>query len=136
METSLLLLLGLVVACAIYLVWLPQQLERSRGERRARAERLLAEMLTDEERSQLGQQGYLEVRSPNLDGRVYRIPRVRGSVGVYEAGAAVAHLCVQPLEPVPDADVVLIHKLMIEGDEREYLRTANHLRLPYRSCRD
>ena len=27
---------------------------------------------------------------------------------------------------VPDADVVVMHKLMIEGNEREYLRRANY----------
>jgi hypothetical protein len=34
-------------------------------------------------------------------------------------------LCVQPIDPVPDGDVVMMHKLMIEGNEEEYLRIAN-----------
>jgi hypothetical protein len=35
-------------------------------------------------------------------------------------------LCLQPVEPLPEGDVVLMHKLMIEANEQEYLRTANH----------
>ncbi len=36
-------------------------------------------------------------------------------------------LCVQPASNgLPDADVVLMHKLLIESDERAYLLTANH----------
>ncbi|MDP9382063.1 MAG: hypothetical protein M3Q29_18355 [Chloroflexota bacterium] len=34
-------------------------------------------------------------------------------------------LCVQPVERMPHADVVLTHKLMIEGNEQEYLRGAD-----------
>jgi hypothetical protein len=31
------------------------------------------------------------------------------------------------LERVPDADIVAMHKLMIEADEETYLQTANQL---------
>jgi precorrin-3B methylase len=31
----------------------------------------------------------------------------------------------QTLEAVPDADIVVMHKLMIEADEETYLQTAN-----------
>jgi hypothetical protein len=34
-------------------------------------------------------------------------------------------LCVQSVEPIPDGDAILMHKLMIEGDEAAYLRIAN-----------
>jgi hypothetical protein len=34
-------------------------------------------------------------------------------------------LCVQPIEYLPDADVVVLHKLMIEADEENYLLRAN-----------
>jgi hypothetical protein len=46
-------------------------------------------------------------------------------VKVYEGGVPIMALCVQPVDPVPDGDVVLMHKLMIEGNEEEYLRIAN-----------
>jgi hypothetical protein len=100
---------------------------------RERAETLLAEMLSEEEYCLLGRKGYLEVSSPSIPERVYRIPRYRGRIHVYEDNRAVMSLCVQPIELVPDADVVLIHKLMIEGNEQEYLRTANRFEVtPFR----
>jgi hypothetical protein len=100
---------------------------------RARAEQLLAEMLTEEEYQQLGRRGYVEVKSPSVEGRVYRIPKYRGRIHVYEHDRAVMSLCVQPVQLVPDADVVLIHKLMIEGNEEEYLRIANRFEVtPFR----
>ena len=34
-------------------------------------------------------------------------------------------LCVQPVESLPDADVVVLHKLMIEANEESYLQKAN-----------
>ncbi len=90
-----------------------------------RAEALLQELLTEEEYRQLERRGYLEVRSPSRPQRVYRIPRHQGQVKVYEGGVPVMALCVQSTEPMPDGDVVLMHKLMIEGNEDEYLRVAN-----------
>lgn len=100
---------------------------------KARAEQMLAEMLSPEEYTQLGRRGYLEVPSPNVPGRIYRIPKYRGRVHMYDGGKAVLSLCVQPVELVPDADVVLIHKLMIEGNEQEYLRLANRFEVtPFR----
>ena len=94
-------------------------------EAQERAESLLREMLTEEEYRQLDRRGYLEVRSPSHADRVYRIPRHQGQVKVYEGGAPVMALCVQPVEPIPEADTILMHKLMIEGNEEEYLRLAN-----------
>lgn len=94
-------------------------------EAELRAEALLREMLSDDEYRRLAREGFLEVRSPNLPGRVYHIPRHQGRVHVYERGRPVMKLCVQPTKPIPDADIVVMHKLMIEGNEHEYLRVAN-----------
>jgi hypothetical protein len=44
---------------------------------------------------------------------------------VIEHGIHKANLCLQPKDAVPDADIVVIHKLMIEADEETYLQTAN-----------
>ena len=96
-----------------------------REEAERRAEELLQSHLTPDEYHQLITQGYLRVQSPSVPNRTYLIPRYRGLVRVYEQGRAVKRLCVGPVESVPDADVVLMHKLMIEGNETEYLRTAN-----------
>ena len=94
-------------------------------EAQERAEALLRDLLTEEQYRQLGRRGYLEVSSPSRPRRVYRVPRHQGQVKVYEDGVAIMALCVQPIEPVPDGDVVVMHKLMIEGNEEEYLRIAN-----------
>ncbi len=90
-----------------------------------RAHDLLMSLITYEEFAQLIQHEYLEVRSPSDPRRVYRIPAHGGQVTVYEDGRAKMRLCVGPLRPVPDDDVVAMHKLMIEGNEREYLARAN-----------
>jgi hypothetical protein len=101
--------------------WLP-------AERRATL--LLREMLTSEEFRQLTWLGYIDVPSPSDRNRTYRVPRTRGYVQVIEGGRATMRLCLQPTERIPDADVVLLHKFMIEANEATYLDKAN--KFPYR----
>jgi len=103
-----------------------QQLEAER-----RADQLLQEMLQPNQGDDLEQRGYLEIPSPCRQGRTYRVPRGRGMVSVYEDGRAVMSLCVQPIEWIPASDVVLMHKLMIEGNEEYYLKTANQFEPGY-----
>jgi hypothetical protein len=103
--------------------WLPMRAQ-IRAARRARA--LLRDLLTEREYRTLTRHGYLEVASPSNAQRVYRIPGGGGLVRVYDGGTAVMDLCLQPAEPLPEGDVVLLHKLMIEGNEQEYLARANH----------
>ncbi len=98
----------------------------NKQEAEQKAEQLLKILLSSDQHSQLSRKGYIEVQSGMYPYRTYRIPRHRGSVEVYEMGRLVMSLCVQPTEVVPDADVVVMHKLMIEGNEREYLRRANY----------
>ncbi len=81
---------------------------------------------SDNQYQQLIKSGYLEVASPNFDSRIYRIPGSGGLVKVFERGNAIMELCLQPAEPLPDGDVVVMHKLMIEANEQEYLQKANH----------
>lgn len=92
---------------------------------RERADALLRELLTEGEYAQLTRRGYLEVRSPAQPQRTYRVPRHQGQVEVRERGIPIMRLCVQAVEPIPDGDAVLMHKLMIEGNEAAYLRIAN-----------
>jgi hypothetical protein len=92
----------------------------------SRAKALLREMLSENQYQQLVKFGYLEVPSPGYDSRIYRIPGSGGLVKVYERGCPVMELCLQPAEPLPDGDVVVMHKLMIEANEQEYLQRANH----------
>ena len=90
------------------------------------AETLLHASLTPSEYRQLSVNSYLDVPSPSREGRFYRIPRGPGQVLVYEDGHVCERLCVQPVENLPEADVILAHKLLIEADESTYLQTANH----------
>jgi hypothetical protein len=100
---------------------------RVRAEAERRAEQLIRDILSEGEFQQLIKRGYLEVRSPSFPGRVYLIPARQGPVTVCEQGKPTLRLCVQCVERVPDYDTVAMHKLMIEGDEREYLRIANRV---------
>ncbi len=100
-------------------------------EAEKRAESLLQEMLGPEQTRSLDTRGYLEVVSPSRSNRIYRVPRGRGMVSVYEDGRAVMSLCVQPVEWIPGADVVLMHKLMIEANEEDYLKIANQFEPGY-----
>ena len=91
-----------------------------------RADALLRQVLDSEAYQRLVRCGYLDVSSPTIAGRSYRIPYGPGRVEVREQGCLIARLCVVPAVALPAADVVLTHKLLIEGDEARYLRVANH----------
>ena len=127
-EVLVYVLLGILVAFCLavlgrlglesYLKWL---------EADRRANELLHSVLTSEQYRQLTRDGYLDIPSPRDPECVYRVPRAQGLVGVIEQGKRKMSLCLQPLEWVPDADMVIIHKLMIEADEETYLQTANKI---------
>ncbi|MDA8217529.1 MAG: hypothetical protein M0Z94_07945 [Dehalococcoidales bacterium] len=97
-------------------------------EAEKKAERMLQDILPSSEVRELNRHGYLEVPSRLHAGRVYRVPRYQGPIAVYEGGVLTNLLCVRSVEPLPNGDAVLLHKLMIEGNEDEYLRTANSIR--------
>ena len=98
-------------------------------EANSRAEALLKDLIGEEEYRALSRQGFIEVQSPSLPRRTYRVPKYRAPVTVFENGKPVMRLCVQPKEPVPEADVVVMHKLMIEANEPEYLKVARQLKI-------
>ncbi|CAA9573356.1 MAG: hypothetical protein AVDCRST_MAG18-2242 [uncultured Thermomicrobiales bacterium] len=101
----------------------PTKEERQLAE--GRANLLLRQLLGDEEYERVVLRGYLELASPSIPGRLYRVPAVQGMVDVIEEGVATMRLCVVPTRWVPDPDVMIMHKLLIEGDEARYLRVAN-----------
>jgi hypothetical protein len=117
------IVLALAISPMIWLIFQPYFKGLSSAERRAA--NLLHEMLTVEQCHQLSWRGYVEIPSPSTAQRVYRVPRSRGYVQVIENGQAVMRLCLQPVEYLPDADVVVLHKLMIEANEEDYLQKAN-----------
>ncbi|MGI5837396.1 MAG: hypothetical protein ACOX87_13040 [Chloroflexota bacterium] len=99
---------------------------RRLAEADLKAQSLLRQMLTEQEYRQLAEHGCLKVHSPNVADRSYWIfPDRNRPVEVYESGEYVAKLCLQPYQRLPVPDIVLMHKLMIEGNEGSYLREAN-----------
>ncbi len=124
-------LLGIIgIIAALYLGllgWLVYDRYLKWSQANRRANELLRSVLTCEQYLQLMRHGYLDIPSPRDPECFYRVPRSQGLVGVIEQGRRKASLCLQPLEMVPDADIVVIHKLMIEADEETYLQTANKL---------
>jgi len=117
------IVIALAISPMIWLIVQPYIKGWSRAERRATD--LLRDILTPEQFRQLLWRGYLEIPSPTEPRRVYRVPRSKGYVQVIENGRAVMRLCLQPVECLPDADVVVLHKLMIEANEETYLQKAN-----------
>jgi hypothetical protein len=123
-----------LILCGLTAWWLYHRetaLSAARNDAERRAQQLVSEMLSREQLDQLNGLGFIELRSRLVAGRAYRVPRRRGPVQVYDDGRHAGSLCIQPTRWVPDADLLLMHKLMIEGSEGEYLRTANFFK-PYR----
>ena len=127
MELLFYMLLEIVVVfCFVFLFWrLSRDSNLMRSEADRRANELLRSVLNSEQYHQLTRKGYLDIKSPRDPGCMYRVPRRQGQVKVIEQGRHKANLCLQPREAVPDDDIVVIHKLMIEADEESYLQTAN-----------
>lgn len=115
--------IALAILQTIWLIFQPYFKVWSRAERRAAD--LLRDTLTPEQFRQLAWRGYLEIPSPTEPQRVYRVPRSKGYVQVIENGRSIMRLCLQPVESLPDADIVVLHKLMIEANEEIYLQKAN-----------
>ena len=119
-------LLEIVVVLCFLLFWrITRDSNLMRSEANRRANELLRSVLTREQYDQLTRKGYLDIKSPRYPECMYRVPRRQGLVKVIEQGSHKANLCLQPLEAVPDDDIVAMHKLMIEADEETYLQTAN-----------
>jgi hypothetical protein len=120
-EMLVCVLLGISVCVSLLLFWW----FNSSADRRAR--QLLRAVLTHEQYRQLIQRGYIDIPSPSAPQRVYRVPQAHGRVQLIENKRLQASLCLQPFDWVPDADFVVIHKLMIEADEETYLQKANRI---------
>ena len=126
MDTLFYVVLEIVVILCFVLFWHLSLISNfKKSEANQRANELLRSVLTNEQYDQLTQNGYLDIKSSSDPERIYRVPRAQGLVKVIEQGRHKANLCLQPREAVPDADIVVMHKLMIEADEEAYLQTAN-----------
>jgi hypothetical protein len=123
---TLVAFLGIVIpplSVAVYII-----IEASVHHRaRRRADELLRAILSCEQYGQLMQRRYIDIPSPSDPDRIYRVPKFAGLVQVREKGSIMMWLCLQPRKWIPDEDIVIMHKLMIEADESNYLRMANHI---------
>jgi hypothetical protein len=109
----------------VWLAWL-----RRRHEAKRRAEALVRRVLSETEQVQMRREGFLEVPSQIVSGRMYRIPRRGSPVAVLEPDGHVKYLCLQPETPVAGPELVVVHKLLLEGAERDYWRRANRVGRP------
>lgn len=112
-----------------------EQLNRSEVERRkraaeakARAEKLLVQCFTPEQKTSLDVRGFFYVA---VGEKKYRIERgYAGNVKLVDAeDRPIESFCIHPSVRVPDADAMLAQKLLLEADEAAFLRTANRTRL-------
>ncbi len=117
------IVIALAISPIVWLLFQPYFKGWLRSERRAAD--LLRDVLTPEQLRQLLWRGYLEIPSPTEPQRIYRVPKSKGYVQVIDNGRATMRLCLQPVECLPDADIIVLHKLMIEANEETYLQKAN-----------
>jgi hypothetical protein len=102
-------------------------MQRSKPEQRADA--LLKEWLSPEQRVTLQTYGYFEVRGSHT-GQRYRIRRSQhmNIAELDQDGVQVALCCFGPVGNLPLGDVMLAQKLALETDEPAALAVANHFR--------
>jgi hypothetical protein len=105
------------------------QIEGERALARERAQRILQENLTLAQREELAQKGHFTLTLYAGDERrLYRIRqgRSRNVHQVDDNGRILKTLCAHPGIDCPDEDTMLAQKLMLESQEQEFLRIANH----------
>jgi hypothetical protein len=95
-------------------------------ETNLRAEKLLKEVLGEGRYKAFALTGSCGIESKKYPGRTYVI-REYGRVEVIEDGRTIDELCLVPKNQALIAqDVVALKKLMLEGNETEFLKIANH----------
>jgi len=141
MLITYLLLGGLLLLLAVWSLCRLGFLPCTAQAAECRAEQLLQQHMPPQQYQQLQEQGYIEIPSRLHPDHLYRIFRRRQRVQIYTLNQASSseprqkygELCVVACDPVPDADLFLAHKWMIEADEGAYLAIAN--RVTYRALR-
>jgi hypothetical protein len=105
--------------------------DRMYAERRAaqaealtKAETLLRSVLSAAQWADYKEKGYFET---TVNDRRYRIKKgIAGNVKLLDSGGReMRSYCIHPRIDLPVADVMLGQKLLLEADEREFLRIAN-----------
>jgi hypothetical protein len=98
--------------------------KRRRDAARQRARDLLCSTLTDQQREQLHKENAFDLE---VAGRIYRIRPGRKVERLALDGKAEALFCIHPdfSHGLPEDDVALSQKLLLEADEAAFLRIAN-----------
>lgn len=98
--------------------------QRLRDEAHARAEKLLLELLTPQQKVELQRRNYFHVR---VGATRYRITRgVAGNVLEVDNRSRIRfRFCAHPNENVPVPDVMLAQKLLIETEPERFFSLAN-----------
>lgn len=93
---------------------------------RARARRLLLQCLSKTQKETMEKDKFFDVEVEN---RLYRIYQgTYGNIKLMDGNKAKISYCIQP-PGVPIEDAMLAQKLLLESDEREFLRIANATQL-------
>lgn len=104
--------------------------EAERQRARERAAIILREHLTDAQKAELADKRYFTIRTlrPQGEERIYRIHRGRSRnvEQVDQNGKRLKTLCIHPDISCPDEDTMLAQKLLLESEEDQFLRIANH----------
>jgi hypothetical protein len=86
-----------------------------------RAKRLLTSHLTKAQAESLEKHGFFEIV---VEGKTYRIRQgIYGNVRLIENGKETKSFCIQP-GGIPAEDAMLAQKLLLEADEKEFLKIA------------
>lgn len=96
--------------------------------RNLKATQLLRDVLGEHDFKLFKDRGYIDVPSPSVPSRVYRI-RPNQMIQVMESDRFKESLCIHPSESFAPNDVVAGQVLMAKLDESRLLMTANHHRI-------
>jgi hypothetical protein len=103
--------------------WQEQQKAAAEKRNLARsvAKEVLLSLLDEEQQKQFEEKSYFDLR---IDERIYRI---NGGVvtRIDSEGKPLTRYCIHPVDYIPGEDWAIAQKLMLETDEKEFLRVAN-----------
>lgn len=97
--------------------------ELERVEADERASWLLDQYLTDEQRKMFAKHKKFLVKGKS---NTYSLDKEGRVAVVDEAGKELGAFCVYPVGTMPTADAILAYKLMLEANEKEFLKIANY----------
>lgn len=97
--------------------------EEERAKARARARQLLVRLLSAKQREQFEKDSSFELE---VNDRLYRVKTgARVERLDRKTKKVESYFCIHPAEHLPWEDVAISQKLLLEADEKEFLRLAN-----------